>query len=159
VRLEAWPCRSPKPSIPQPPAAKPVCVDWSAQTKPGSLGPEFQQEGFSFTSLSGQTLQVVTIGPPAGEGKLRLAPPGLRVVFPVAADRIVATVASTEKGSVRLDASGPGAAASGEAFVTDIPTTIEVQGSRFSGAVFTPQGRTVLLIKLCVYPSEERKSQ
>lgn len=157
VRLEAWPCRSPEPSVP---AHKPTqaCADWTAVKKPESLGQSFQQSGFTFTDPAGQSLQVVTAGSPVGEGKL-LLPPELEVTFPFVADRVVATVAAIDEGLVRVDATGPGGAATAQATVGDTPSEITVQGNGLSSANFTTRGKMVLLIKLCVYASAERSEE
>jgi PKD repeat protein len=154
VRLETWPSRSPEPSVPRPPKPRQGCADWAAQAKPESLGPSFQQNGFTFTNPSGRNPQIVTIGPPAGEGKLLLPLSELHVTFPFAADRVVATVASVGEGLVQLNAAGPGGTATSQSATGGNPVQIQVQGSALSSATLVTRGKEVLLVKLCVYSSQ-----
>ena len=90
VTLEVLPC-APSRHEPKPPVRVRRCLDWYDR-KRGSLGPEDRREGFVVRDLQGADLEVVTWGPPADRGKLRLTKRGVEVDLPFAADTVEVSV-------------------------------------------------------------------
>jgi len=150
VHLEAWPCRSPQPAVPRAPTHRPRCVSWTAQRQPEAMGPTFQQDGFTFSNPGGQTLEVVTMGNPVGEGKLMLPGRELHIAFPAAATRVVATVVALEQGNVVLEGTGSAGTVTAHANVARTPVPLEVSGTGLSSAVIVSPGKGFFLIELCI---------
>src|SRR5207302_7456486 len=74
---------------PPPPRDKTVCVDWTSDREPHTLGPEYAAKGFLFHSLHERPLRVVTWGAPQGEGKLAFWREGVSIRLPCRARRVM----------------------------------------------------------------------
>jgi PKD repeat protein len=82
----------------------PQCVDWKDEKKPREVPSPYQDGGFSFSCRTGQSLLIVTFGPPPGQGKLMIPSRGLEVALPKPAMEVTAIVFSASQTPVELTA-------------------------------------------------------
>lgn len=137
---------------PEPPKKKEeVCVDWSRERKPALVGVEHQRDGFTFRSLSGQQLQIITWGEPPDEAKLRLQSRGIVVQPPFAAEKVSAQLGVYAPVSVSAyDAAGAKLREQTAVPGKQREQTLVIEAAGIASLVISGGGEESYLIRLCV---------
>jgi PKD repeat protein len=139
-----------------PPVRKPSqqCVDWKA-AKPHEVPSPYQDSGFTFISRTGQTLLIVTFGPPPGEGKLVIPSRGLEVTLPQPSMQVTATVFTAGQTPVELTAyaadGGTAGTAKSQPGITT-PQQLTINGHGMVKLLFGTGVMEGTLIQLCATP-------
>jgi hypothetical protein len=161
VLLVPFPCPLKECKPPREPTEE-ACIDWKGQREPRELGPTYHDRGFSFRSLAGQPVRLVTWGLPPGQAKLVIPARGIEVALPFEAVKVVARVHPYTKQPLEMDARDRSSHSVGHAVSTsqqNVIETLEIVATGITSVLFMRGGNEALLIELCAYrggPTKER---
>ena len=128
------------------------CVDWETESKPRQVASPYTDSGFIFSSPVGQSLAIVTYGPPAGQGKLMIPSRGLDVELPFFSMQVVATIFNTSRTAVVMTAlamDGSTVSTATSAPATGQTQQLTVNGHGIVKVAFASGVIEATLVKLC----------
>ncbi|MDD5507670.1 MAG: PKD domain-containing protein [Bacteroidales bacterium] len=154
VRILPYPCPLEEPvrEEEEPEGPKSRCVNWKEEKKERNVGPKYEKDGFSFSSIDKTDLRIVLWGKPEGTGKLSVPPKGLSVALPFTARIVTATMIryhSDRHFMEAYDRDGNllGTVSSSLQGESEL-LKLEMEG--IAGLVFRGGGNETLLIELCI---------